>query len=138
MKKAMTLAGVALLLTGCCYYDYYDGNVRYTQSGTDCIYTSNEGKFRGDRSNESKRIVYRDTICSQLYAQDAQPRPVERVAVNPVASKPVSTCGKPACAQATTCGKPACGKNVSYTDESYVVVRKNTAPATRRFVIIPE
>jgi hypothetical protein len=89
MKKALLTAGMLAFVTGCCRYDYYDGNVRYTQSGTDCIYTfeqnANRYTSRYNSLEESKSVVYRDTICSQLFEKNmAAPKydvPAQKVAV---------------------------------------------------------
>ena len=74
MKKAiLSLLGLTLL-AGCSGYDYYDANVNYRQKGEDCVYYFDESgeKFNQDiRSlKDSKKIVYRNTQCSDLYMQD--------------------------------------------------------------------
>lgn len=93
MKKVwvsmIALAGLA----GCAsYYDYYRGDVRYTQDGEDCIYYAGEtgNRFSRDIRNmqAGKKIVYRNTMCSDLYARDTMgmaPR-TERVVIAPAAT----------------------------------------------------
>ena len=85
MKTALIAIIAAAGLAGCCCtYDYYDGKVTYTQDGTDCVYTASQDqgtKSRGDRISESKRIVYRDTICSQI-AQSIPTKPAFKTACN--------------------------------------------------------
>ena len=103
MKKVLSVIALALV-AGCTSYDYYEGGVRYTQDGPDCIYTSGEygTRFSGDIKDlsGSKRVVYRNTICADLYARDnfnQAPR-ADRVILTPVVSAPVATCD--ACAYA--------------------------------------
>ena len=74
MKKTiLSLLGLALV-AGCSGYDYYKTDVRYRQSGKDCIYYFGEKgkKFNEDiRSlKDAKQIVYRNTQCSDLYGND--------------------------------------------------------------------
>lgn len=72
--KAIFAICAAAALAGCCTYDYYQGGVKYTQSGPDCVYQFQEDgdKFsRYERQyNESKKIVYRNTSCARLYSDD--------------------------------------------------------------------
>ncbi len=75
MKKVLFSMLVLTALVGCGgYYDYYKGGVRYTQDGQDCIYYAGEQgrNFSSyvDGMNESKKIVYRNTRCEDLYARD--------------------------------------------------------------------
>ncbi|GHT00190.1 hypothetical protein FACS189421_11930 [Bacteroidia bacterium] len=96
--RLISIAAAAGLAGCCCTYNYYDGNVKYTQDGTDCIYTATQDqgtKSRGDRVTESKRIVYRDTICSQI-ASGIQTRPA------PFAAPQQSSCGEASCAPRMT------------------------------------
>lgn len=75
MKKVLFALFGLMVLAGCSsYYDYYKGGVRYTQDGTDCIFYSAE---RGRHYSEDissvdldKKIVYRNTMCSDLYLAD--------------------------------------------------------------------
>jgi len=66
----IALAGLA----GCTYYDYYKGGVRYTQDGDDCVYYAGEYGRRYSRDvrslDDNKRIVYRNTRCEDLFAED--------------------------------------------------------------------
>ena len=96
MKKVLSVIALAAL-AGCTSYDYYEGGVRYTQDGPDCIYTSGEygSRFSNDIKDlsGSKRVVYRNTICADLYARDnfnQAPR-ADRVVLTPAAA-PVSAC----------------------------------------------
>ena len=74
MKKASFALLGLLVLAGCSSYDYYRGDVRYTQDGEDCVFVSTE---RGRRYSEDirsldmdKKIVYRNTQCRDLYVRD--------------------------------------------------------------------
>ena len=99
MKKAVfALFGLAVL-TGCAsYYDYYKGGVRYTQDGDDCVfYAAERGRHYSEdiRSLDlDKKIVYRNTQCSDLYLRDnfGAPQRTERQVLTPVMNKP-TTCG---------------------------------------------
>ena len=120
MKKfILSLLGLTVL-AACSGYDYYKTNVRYRQSGEDCIYyyTEKGKKFNEDIRNlkDVKKVVYRNTQCSELYNQDSfgytersrvnfAPAVVEEV-------KPVAPCG---------CGK--CAKK-QVLKNRYVVVAK--------------
>lgn len=75
MKKVLVSVLALMALAGCSgYFDYYKGGVRYTQDGEDCIYYSDEvgRKFSNDIAGMdlSKKIVYRNTRCSDLLARD--------------------------------------------------------------------
>jgi len=99
----MSLAAAVGLAGCCCSYDYYNGGVKYTQDGTDCVYTATQDRgtnWRGDRASESKRIVYRDTICSQI-ANGIQTRPMPTVQ-NATVAQPASSCGNASCAPRMT------------------------------------
>ncbi len=101
MKKTLfALLGLAVL-SGCSsYYDYYKGGVRYTQDGDDCIfYSAERGRHYSEdiRSLDSdKKIVYRNTMCHDLYLRDnfGQPQRTERQILTPVAKKECNTCNK--------------------------------------------
>lgn len=75
MKKVLISIFGLVALAGCAsHYDYYQGGVRYTQDGPDCIYYSGEkaSRFSEDVKGmrDGKKIVYRNTLCADLYAQD--------------------------------------------------------------------
>lgn len=92
MKKVLVsiiaLAGLAACAP---YYDYYRGDVRYTQDGEDCIYYTGEmgNHFSGDIRNlhTGKKIVYRNTRCADLYNRDmaGQAPRADRVVMTPAA-----------------------------------------------------
>ncbi len=74
MKKSLVAVFSLAMLFGCSAYDYYKGDVRYVQDGEDCIFYSAE---RGRRYSEDirsldmdKEIVYRNTMCRDLYVRD--------------------------------------------------------------------
>lgn len=105
MKKVLVSVFALAALAGCAsYYDYYKGDVRYTQDGADCIYYTGEAgsRFNNDvRSlNAGKRIVYRNTQCADLYARDTMgmaPR-TDRVVIAPSAEYVAApSCGCNAC-----------------------------------------
>ena len=117
MMKVLSVVALALL-AGCSSYDYYEGGVRYTQDGSDCIYTSGEygNRFSKDIQSlsGSKRIVYRNTICADLYARDnfnQAPR-ADRVILAPAAA-PVATCTScaPVHVHKSTCGCAASNRS---------------------------
>ena len=74
MKKLLVYTIVMAGLAGCTYYDYYKGDVRYTQDGKDCVYYSNEyaRHYSDDVAgiDGKNRIVYKNTKCSDLFARD--------------------------------------------------------------------
>ena len=108
MKKALVSVIAAAALAGCAY-DYYEGGVRYTQDGYDCIYYAGEyGRHFSNNIRQldtSKRIVYRNTRCEDLYARDmfGQAPRHDRQILAPAAEQvvtPVSSCGcNKGCAQ---------------------------------------
>lgn len=119
MKKALITIFALAGLSGCVYYDYYKGGVRYTQDGEDCIYYAGEAgnNFSGEISdlNNSKKIVYRNTRCADLYARDnfgQAPRHDRQILVP--AAKPCNAC----CGQVQPCAK-------------------QTTVVKRRYVIVP-
>ena len=96
MKKTLIAVAAVTMIAGCAR-DHYDGKVRYTQDGTDCIYTYEQNLNRHtssrDRLNESKRVVYRDTICSQIVNKTvAKPEPVEIAQPKPSLVNTAPTC----------------------------------------------
>ncbi|MBD5388720.1 hypothetical protein HDR63_00500 [bacterium] len=127
MNKILILSVGLLAMAGCAkQYDYYTGNVRYYQDGPDCVYTIDEtgerqtGDIRDLRVN--KQIVYRQTMCHDLYTQDTAdtdaarrtrrtvvpatthtaPAPVAEPAPEPVAVIPARPMPQPTCAMART------------------------------------
>ncbi len=73
-KTVVALFGLAML-SGCAgYYDYYKGGVRYTQDGEDCIfYAAERGRHYSEdirKLDMDKKIVYRNTMCRDLYVRD--------------------------------------------------------------------
>lgn len=89
MKKALITIFALAGLSGCVYYDYYKGGVRYTQDGNDCVYYAGEyGRNYSNRISaldHNKKIVYRNTRCEDLYARDnfgMLPRPERKVLVS--------------------------------------------------------
>lgn len=75
MKKTLFALFGLVVLTGCStYFDYYKGGVRYTQDGEDCIfYAAERGRHYSDDIrllNTDKKIVYRNTMCRDLYLRD--------------------------------------------------------------------
>ena len=133
MKKALITIFALAGLSGCVYYDYYKGGVRYTQDGEDCIYYAGEygRNFSGhiDGLDKNKKIVYRNTRCADLYAKDnmdiapSQDRQVLAPAAKP-APKPCPACVQP---QVKPCN--ACAESVQ-TCESQKIIR-------RKYVIVP-
>lgn len=92
MKKVLVSMIALAGLAGCAsYYDYYRGDIRYTQDGEDCIYYAGE---QGNRFNSEirslttgKKIVYRNTRCADLYNRDmmGQAPRADRVIMAPAA-----------------------------------------------------
>ena len=75
MKKTLLAVFGLVVLTGCAgYYDYYKGDVRYTQDGEDCIfYAAERGRHYSEdirKLDTDKKIVYRNTMCRDLYVRD--------------------------------------------------------------------
>jgi len=99
MKKMLVSMFAVAAISGCTYYDYYKGDIRYTQDGKDCIYYADEyaRHFSEDVDgiDGSNRIVYRNTRCEDLFARDNGPRVHrnERKALVPVvAEQPAPAC----------------------------------------------
>lgn len=90
MKKAVISMFAVATLAGCGGYDYYKGDVRYTQDGNDCVYRAEEYADRFTETIEGmdsdKRIVYKNTRCADLFARDNGARLTrnERQALVPV------------------------------------------------------
>ena len=114
MKKFLLSLIAMVALSGCTYYDYYKGDVRYTQDGDDCIYYADE--YARNYSNDinglddNKKIVYRNTRCADLFKADhagkterndrmilapAETKVAEKTASCPMANRSVavSDCG---------------------------------------------
>ena len=65
MKKVLVSIVALAGLAGCAsYYDYYKGDVRYTQDGEDCIYYV--GEYGNHFSNEIRSAVYQ-TACHRFF-----------------------------------------------------------------------
>lgn len=98
MKKTLVSMFAVAALVGCGGYDYYEGGIRYTQDGKDCIYYAEESADRFsdsiDDMDSDKRIVYKNTRCADLFARDNAERlnRNERKALVPVVVEhPVAT-----------------------------------------------
>ncbi|MBR2412318.1 MAG: membrane lipoprotein lipid attachment site-containing protein [Alphaproteobacteria bacterium] len=103
MKKVLFAFLGLIVLSGCSsYFDYYKGGVRYTQDGDDCIfYAAERGRHYSDdirALDVDKKIVYKNTMCRDLYVRDNMgvPSRTERAVLTP-AKKP--------CGCAKKCGK---------------------------------
>ncbi len=75
MQKILSFLIVAGLITGCSYYDYYKGGVRYVQRGDNCVYYSEESSEeqfseKVEEFDDENRIVYKNTRCEDLFARD--------------------------------------------------------------------
>lgn len=122
MKKViLSVLGLALVAGCSSSYDYYKTNVRYHQDDRDCVYyyTEDGERFSGDIDSLRgiKKVVYMNTKCSDLYADDTfgYTERNDRKAVVPVfvSDKPANS----------KCGCNKCGKKQ---------VLKN------RYIIVPE
>lgn len=104
MKKAILSVLGLTLLAGCSGYDYYKTNVDYYQDGEDCVYyfTEKGKKFDNEIRNlkDDKKIVYRNTRCSDLYKSDTfSTERNDRKAIVPVFTEeePAPKCGCSKC-----------------------------------------
>ena len=75
MQKILSFMIVAGLITGCSYYDYYKGGVRYVQRGDNCVYYSEESSEeqfsdKVEEFDDDNRIVYKNTRCEDLFKRD--------------------------------------------------------------------
>ena len=75
MQKILSFMIVAGVVTGCSYYDYYRGGVRYVQRGDNCVYYSEESSEeqfseKVEEFDDENRIVYKNTRCEDLFARD--------------------------------------------------------------------
>ncbi len=110
MKKVLVSVFASAALAGCAgYHDYYTGNVRYTQDGKDCVYYATDAArhYSDDIASidADKKIVYKNTKCSDLYAADYAnnvPVPMRKV-LTPAATTPAPEVVevRPACATKT-------------------------------------
>lgn len=126
MKKVLfSVIGISMLAGCASYYDYYTGGVKYVQDGDNCIYYAGEmGRhFSYDvrTMDKSKKIVYRNTRCADLYAQDMADQPVfpERKVLTPAAEYVAPA---PAVVPAPTCGCKSCGQVQPIVRRKYVIV----------------
>jgi len=111
-KVLLSILGLTVI-AGCSGYDYYKTNLRYRQSGKDCIYYYNE---KGKQFNEdirtlkdAKKVVYRNTRCEDLYNDDTFGfERNDRKAIVPVFNEEPQTTSKCGCAR---CGKKQVLKN---------------------------
>ncbi|MBO7508840.1 MAG: hypothetical protein J6T57_01000 [Alphaproteobacteria bacterium] len=100
MKKLLMSIVAIAALAGCTYYDYYKGDVRYTQDGNDCIYYADEyarnysDSIRGIDGED--RIVYKNTKCADLFLRDNAGRTPRstRMIVTPATTHTASNCTK--------------------------------------------
>ncbi len=107
MKKILVSMIALTALAGCAtYYEYYNGGVKYVQDGEDCIYYAGEQGRHYDSEirdlDSSKKIVYRNTRCADLFARDNSgmvPRPVRQVLTPTATVAPARACGCKSCAQ---------------------------------------
>lgn len=117
MKKViLSILGLALV-AACSGYDYYKTDVRYRQDGNDCIYYFGEKgkKFNEDiRSvKDAKKVVYRNTRCADLYADDIfNTERNDRKAIVPAYTEPKT---------ANKCGCSKCGKK-QVLKNRYIIV----------------
>ncbi|MBO7643320.1 MAG: hypothetical protein J6S74_04290 [Alphaproteobacteria bacterium] len=100
MKKVL-ISAIALATLAGCAYDYYRGGVRYVQDGEDCIFYAGEygSRYTGDvrELDTSKRVVYRNTSCSELFARDnggVAPTPKRAVLTRAADAAPSCGCNK--------------------------------------------
>ena len=75
MQKILSFMIVAGVITGCSYYDYYRGGVRYVQRGDNCVYYSEESSEeqfseKVEEFDDENRVVYKNTRCEDLFARD--------------------------------------------------------------------
>lgn len=140
MKKVFVSVFALAALTACAgHYDYYEGGVRYTQDGPDCIYYAGEYGHHFTDSisglDNNKQIVYRNTRCSELYARDHNEVRADRGLDAPVyhAQPKCAACSvaepvvyaEPVVVPQPTCGA-SCGCNHAQTQpisrRKYVIV----------------
>jgi hypothetical protein len=115
-KVVLSVLGLTLI-AGCSGYDYYKTNIRYRQEGKDCVYyyTEKGQKYNNEISSlkDSKKIVYQNTKCESLYADDTFGfERNDRKGIVPVFNEEKS---------APKCGCAVCGKKQTLKNR-YVVV----------------
>lgn len=126
MKKVLASIFAVAVLAGCAsHYDYYKAGVRYTQEGSDCVYYSGEKANRFNNEvrgmDNGKKIIYRNTLCANLYESDmaGQPARQDRQILTPAAD--VTPCN--ACAMKTV-AKNTCGCKKVACDAAPVLKRR--------------
>jgi len=86
MKNIFVYVLCFFILSGCTYYDYYKGDVQYTQDGEDCVYSSFEKgrEINADiRSLDAgQKIIYRNIKCANLYDFDVNKDFIEQKKVS--------------------------------------------------------
>jgi len=117
MKKAVLSVLALALVAACSGYDYYKTDVRYRQEGKDCVYYYAEKgkKFNEDiRSlKDAKKIVYANTLCSELYESDIfNTERNDRKAIVPAYTEQKST----------KCGCSKCGGKKQVLKNRYIIV----------------
>lgn len=127
----ITMIGL-VMLAGCgTHYDYFRGDIRYVQDGRDCIYSATEygenysADIRG--MDNEKKIIYRDTMCADLYARDnahVAPRR-DRSMIVPVPGDQSEMDNKPS----TQPVKETCGCGMANGNDAMVL--------RRRYIIVP-
>ncbi|MBO7559842.1 MAG: hypothetical protein J6T27_01650 [Alphaproteobacteria bacterium] len=134
MQKILSFMIVAGVITGCSYYDYYRGGVRYVQRGDNCVYYSEESSEeqfseKVEEFDDENRIVYKNTRCEDLFGRDNAGRmdPNKRHVLAPAAVanrkpkpvvKPVAVAPKPAekpCCECTAELVPVSGQFFALT-----------------------
>jgi hypothetical protein len=117
-KVLISILGLVALAGCSTHYDYYKGNVRYTQEGSDCVYYAGE---RGRRFSDEVRgldkgqkVVYRNTFCANLFDKDtgSQYRNARQVLAPAAADAPCNSC---AC-------KSGCSNAAPVMKRRYVIV----------------
>ena len=134
MQKILSFMIVAGVITGCSYYDYYRGGVRYVQRGDNCVYYSEESSEeqfseKVEEFDDENRIVYKNTRGEDLFGRDNAGRmdPNKRHVLAPAAVanrkpkpvvKPVAVAPKPAekpCCECTAELVPVSGQFFALT-----------------------
>ncbi len=114
MKKVLISVLCALGLGACAnHYDYFRGDIQYVQDGTDCIYYMTEHANHYNQEirglDTHKRIVYRNTMCHDLYERDhvnAAPRSDRSALLRIVAEKDAEPVSEPEPAAVPTAPTP--------------------------------
>lgn len=132
MKKFL-ISVIALAGLAGCAYDYYKGDVRYTQDGDDCIYYADEygrnysSDVRG--LDDKKRIVYRHTRCEDLFARDNGGRV-------PVAARKVLSTAAVAAPEVTPVAEKSCGCDAAPVEKTTYGCNKSSAPRRVYTVVV--